>query len=278
MKYEIRNMTRKDLDIAIEWAAQEGWNPGLKDADCFYQTDPDGFFIGQLNGEPVATISAVKYNNEFGFVGFYIVKKEFRGQGYGHKIWQAASHHIKNVCTGLDGVVAQQESYESDGYIKAFNQFRFEEQDVRGARDNEILDIKDIPFEKILEYDNNIIKYNRKTFLKCWLNMEGTYACGIMRNDKVAGYGLIRACRNGYKIGPLFADDFIIAEKIYLALADYATGNTVYLDVPEANKIGFELAKKHVRKYVFETARMYKNGFLNQETDKIFGVTTFELG
>jgi hypothetical protein len=76
----------------------------------------------------------------------------------------------------------------------------------------------------------------------------------------------------------LFADDFIIAEKIYLALADYATGNTVYLDVPEANKIGFELANKHVRKYVFETARMYKNGWLNQETEKIFGVTTFELG
>lgn len=271
-------MTRNDLDVAIKWAAEEGWNPGLKDADCFYQTDPNGFFIGELNDEPIATISAVKYGNEFGFLGFYIVKNEFRGQGYGHKIWQAASDYLGNVCSGLDGVVAQQSSYESDGYVKAFNQFRFEEQDVRGARDSEILDIKDIPFEKILEYDNHVVKYNRETFLRCWLNMQGTYACGIMRDDKLAGYGLIRACKHGYKIGPLFADDFIIAEKIYLALADYATGNTVYLDVPEANKIGFELANKHVRKYVFETARMYKNGKLNQETDKIFGVTSFELG
>ncbi|HEX2788775.1 MAG TPA: GNAT family N-acetyltransferase [Ignavibacteria bacterium] len=274
-------MTRKDLDIAIEWAAQEGWNPGLKDADCFYQTDPNGFFIGELDGEPISTISAVKYGNEFGFIGFYIVKNEFRGHGYGHKIWQVASDYLKDICSGLDGVVAQQASYESHGYVKAFNQFRFEEQDVRGARESEILDIKNIPFEKIFEYDNHIVKYNRKTFLNCWLNMEGTYACGIMRkdkNDKVVGYGLIRHCRNGFKIGPLFADDFVIAEKIYLALADYATGNTVYLDVPEANKMGLELAKKYVRKYVFETARMYKNGFLNQETGKIFGVTTFELG
>jgi hypothetical protein len=271
-------MTRKDLDIAVEWAALEGWNPGLKDAECFYQTDPNGFFIGELNGEPIATISAVKYGNEFGFIGFYIVKKEFRGQGYGHKIWQVASDYLKNICSGLDGVVAQQESYESDGYVKAFNQFRFEEADVKGARDSEILDIKNISFDKIVEYDNNVVKYNRNIFLSCWLNMEGTNSCGIMRDDKIVGYGLIRACRNGYKIGPLFADDFIIAEKIYLALADYATGNTVYLDVPEANKIGFELANKHVRKYVFETARMYKNGWLNQETEKIFGVTTFELG
>jgi hypothetical protein len=30
------------LDQAMEWAAAEGWNPGLNDADCFHIADPTG--------------------------------------------------------------------------------------------------------------------------------------------------------------------------------------------------------------------------------------------
>jgi hypothetical protein len=29
-KYTIRTVHRKEVEIAIEWAEKEGWNPGLK--------------------------------------------------------------------------------------------------------------------------------------------------------------------------------------------------------------------------------------------------------
>jgi hypothetical protein len=45
---QIRPMTRDELDLAVEWAAQEGWNPGLADAECFHAADPEGFLIGVL--------------------------------------------------------------------------------------------------------------------------------------------------------------------------------------------------------------------------------------
>ena len=35
----IRPMRRADLDIAIDWAAAEGWNPGLDDAEAFLAAD-----------------------------------------------------------------------------------------------------------------------------------------------------------------------------------------------------------------------------------------------
>lgn len=70
MKYRIGHMSRKNLDTAIEWAAKEGWNPGLYDADAFYATDPQGFFMGFLGDEPVASLSAVSYGPDFGFLGF----------------------------------------------------------------------------------------------------------------------------------------------------------------------------------------------------------------
>ncbi len=83
--YQIRTMTRKDLDIAVDWAAKEGWNPGIYDTDVFYATDPKGFLLGFLGDEPIASISSVSYDDTFGFLGFYIVKPEYRGKGYGWK-------------------------------------------------------------------------------------------------------------------------------------------------------------------------------------------------
>lgn len=47
-EYRVRRMRREDVDLAIEWAAAEGWNPGLNDAESFFDTDPQGFFIGSL--------------------------------------------------------------------------------------------------------------------------------------------------------------------------------------------------------------------------------------
>ena len=34
----IRNMTRPEVDELVGWAAREGWNPGLHDAELFWST------------------------------------------------------------------------------------------------------------------------------------------------------------------------------------------------------------------------------------------------
>ena len=82
-QYTISPMSRADLDVAVGWAAAEGWNPGLEDADAFLAADPGGFLMGRLDGEPVACISVVRYGATYGFLGFYICRPEFRGQGLG---------------------------------------------------------------------------------------------------------------------------------------------------------------------------------------------------
>jgi len=70
-KLLIRPMQREELDLALAWAAAEGWNPGLDDAVPFYAADPQGFLIGLLDNEPVAMISAVTYGTGFAFMGFH---------------------------------------------------------------------------------------------------------------------------------------------------------------------------------------------------------------
>lgn len=41
----VRSMTLADLKLVISWAADEGWNPGIDDANNFYVADPQGFLL-----------------------------------------------------------------------------------------------------------------------------------------------------------------------------------------------------------------------------------------
>jgi ribosomal protein S18 acetylase RimI-like enzyme len=126
--YIIRTMIRQEVDISIEWAAAEGWNPGLYDANCFHTADPNGFLVGVLRDEPIATISVVKYGNSYGFLGFYIVRPEYRGRGYGMQIWDAGLAYLHGQTIGLDGVVAQQDNYRKSGFP-----WPIEISDIRGS-------------------------------------------------------------------------------------------------------------------------------------------------
>jgi len=100
-----------------------------------------------------------------------------------------------------------------------------------------------------------------------------------MQNGKLAGYGVIRQCRSGYKIGPLFADNTDLAESLLLALiSKIRPSEPFYLDVPEINHAATALAKRYDMNIVFETARMYTGKKPEMPLNRLFGVTSFELG
>src|SRR6478735_2002601 len=92
----IRSMTGDDLALALDWAAAEGWNPGLGDANAFRAEDPDGFLMAFVGEEPAAAISVVRYGEAFAFLGLYIAAPAFRGQGIGWRLWQAGLAHAGN--------------------------------------------------------------------------------------------------------------------------------------------------------------------------------------
>ena len=279
-RYTIRTMSRREVDIAIDWAAAEGWNPGLYDADCFYAADPNGFLVGLLGNEPVATISVVKYGDSFGFLGFYIVKPEYRGNGFGIQIWNAGLAYLRSRAIGLDGVVAQQSNYRKSGFTLAYGNIRY--QGTGGgdvAADPGIVRLSTIPFDEICEYDIPFFPDDRMQFLKRWIDQPESTAIGILQNRKLAGYGVLRICRSGYKVGPLFADSPEFAEHLFQALkAHVPEGIPIFLDTPAVNSAAVELAKRHDMIVAFETARMYSGKCPDLPINRLFGVTTFELG
>ncbi|MBI5572136.1 MAG: GNAT family N-acetyltransferase [Desulfomonile tiedjei] len=273
-------MTRQELDLAVDWAAAEGWNPGLSDAECFYRTDPGGFFIGLLDGTPIGSISAVAYGDSYGFLGFYIVRPEHRGRGFGIQLWHAAMERLKGRNIGLDGVVAQQDNYKKSGFRLASRNIRYQWMVVRqAAAGSGAIPLSKVAWDDILAYDLQLFGVERESFLECWITRPETTALGVLDGPNLAGYGVLRKCRNGFKVGPLFADTPPLADLLLQELtADLEPGSTVFLDVPEVNAQAVSLADAYGMTRVFETARMYTGEEPDIPLDRWFGVTSFELG
>jgi GNAT superfamily N-acetyltransferase len=275
----IRVMERADLDRAIEWAAGEGWNPGLKDAECFQAADPSGFLMARLGPEPVGSISVVRYSDAFGFLGFYIVRPDHRGQGFGYRLWQAGMSYLDGCTVGLDGVVAQQGNYARSGFVLAHRNVRFGGSlRIEAPRDERLQPIGPDLIDAVLAYDRPFFAGPREAFLRCWLSPNTRTAIAFVEDGTIKGYGVIRECRSGFKIGPLFANGEREAALLFQALAARAGGAPVFLDLPESNPTAARLANHYGLSPVFETARMYRGLRPDLPLSRTYGITTFELG
>ncbi len=277
--FTIRTMRPDEISTAIDWAAAEGWNPGLADAACFVVADPEGFLVGELGGEPAATISCVTYGDGFAFLGLYIVRKDLRGQGFGLRIWNAALAHAGHRVIGLDGVVERQPHYRMSGFSLAYANIRYGGVVVGShASGRGTVALADVPSGAIEADDATVFPAPRSAFLRAWLRAPGHRGRALMRDGRLAAWGVIRPCRAGFKVGPLVSDDRAGAETVLAALIDDVGGGETFLDVPAPNRDAVMLAESLGLKPVFETARMYTGAIPPLRLERVFGVTTFELG
>jgi GNAT superfamily N-acetyltransferase len=249
----------------------------MNDADSFYAADPNGYFVGELNGQVVGSISAVAYDDSYGFMGFYIVLSDLRGQGYGMRLWDAAIGYMGNRMIGADGVPAMLPKYETKGFRIAYRNVRFA--GPGGGREPVGLNrLEDVAFEELAAYDRAHVPAPRTAFLDLWVRQPGSFTRIAMEGGRIVGYGMARPSRNAFRIGPLFADDADIAETLFAAFRAYVGDRTLLFDVPEPNVAAVSMAKECGMEAAFETSRIYKNGVPELPLEQIFGVTTFELG
>ncbi|MFB6695933.1 GNAT family N-acetyltransferase [Streptomyces virginiae] len=281
--FEITGASAADMEMIRGWADEEGWNPGDSDRFAFAVADPGGFLVGRLDGEPVACISAVRYGAGFGFIGLYIARPDFRGRGYGIRLWRAGMERLDGRLVGLDGVVEQQDNYRKSGFRSAWNNIRVEgvPQGGEAADDDgdiEIVDAATLSFDLLAAYDRRFFPAPRDAFLSAWTGLPGRTALAAVRDGRVEGLGVIRPCSAAHRIGPLYAATPAVAAALLRRLARHAPGGLVSVDVPDANPEATALFKGLGLVPTFEAARMYTGPAPVVAMAELFGVTTLELG
>jgi len=279
--FEIATASANDVRLISDWAKDEGWNPGRTDHWAFHAMDPSGFLMGRLDGEPVASISVVRYGAGFAFLGCYIARPQVRGKGYGVKIWRAGMALAPGRNVGLDGVVAQQDNYRKSGFRLAWNNVRHEGAAPPGIKPPAgvtLVDARGVAFDRLAAYDRRFFPAARASFLAPWITAPERAALVALKDGEIAGFGVIRAGASSSRIGPLYAASSTIASALVSALGAAMPGAAVALDVPEINKGAVALATDLGLKPAFATARMYTGADPAVEITGFYSVTSFELG
>jgi hypothetical protein len=276
---DIGLLDMEGIRTAVEWARREGWNPGLRDAEAFAAQDPAGFLGLTVDGELAATISLVNYGPSFGFLGFYICRPDLRGKGHGLALWNAALELKPAHTIGLDGVTAQQDNYRKTGFVLAHANVRHGGLKPNGYAQNDrrlsALSAADAAAVDRFEQRHRLFPASRLRFLADWLHHN---AVALMRDGEITGYGVARPTHDGWKIGPLFAQDVGDAETILRGLLTRVPDGLIFLDTPGTNRAAVDLALSLRLQPMFETARMYRGPAPEIDTAKVFGITSFELG
>ncbi|KZL19510.1 Acetyltransferase (GNAT) family protein [Pseudovibrio axinellae] len=274
-------MGEDGLLTMLEWAAREGWNPGVDDAAPYFAADPKGYLGCYLDNQLVSMVSAVKYSPSFGFLGFYITHPKFRKQGYGSLVWREAMRLLEGHTVGLDGVLELQENYEKSGFKLVHKNMRYSGMpNVNIPMDQRLSIIGNGIIPSLVKYDSNYFPTERADFLNRWLEPMNPMRWGLylIEEGVIQGYGVIRAAIDGYRIGPLFAETPRGADLLFRGLAGSVKGEMVSIDLPLPNEDAVELAERYDLSPVSSTARMYKGQDPNLPLKNIYSFASYELG
>ena len=295
-QFKIRNIkTEEEFEsVIINWMVEEGWRPGLKDAECFFACDPTAAFVGELNGKPIACITMTKYSQRSTFGGCYIVSREYRGKGYGGMLRDAVLASVMpSRSIAISGLLNLEELYKRKGFRSQFYGARFDfHPSTAITRLSEMSErcpvnikwIEEVDLQALFRYDAAVFGVERHAFLSKWLRIPGKHGrVAINSEGSIVGYIVARPMfvkEDGYKIGPLFADSEAIAEKLLKAvfneLLQAEPAPVVCIDAP--TKRAKEMGEKLQGKKSFEMVYMVMYDLPDACFDKWFGMTTPELG
>ena len=278
MTPRFRAATLAEVAFVLDWAREEGWNPGIDDAPAFYASDPSGFFVAETDGIPAAAISVVNHGPDFSFLGLYICRPRYRGSGIGYALWSHALAHAGKRTVGLDGVPDQQANYRKSGFVLTGQTFRFSGT-PKGAKTDGIRPVRDADRSVLTALEARANGYVKPAFMAAWLSGSATRKTLVLdRGEGPAGFATLRHCAAGTKIGPLVAKSFKDAETLFLAAAHEAGPGQVILDVPDDTADLMSLCEGLGMSVTFNTARMYRGPAPAPDRSLVRSIATLELG
>lgn len=245
-----------------DWMVAEGWDPGYGDAQVAVALDKRALVISMLDSKPVSALSLLRVSEQYAFLGNYIVHPAFRGRGFGLATWRAVLPHAGARVIGLDTVPERLATYRDAGFTAAGATFTYQGAIARTfgrPADTHIRDLESSDYEAVVALDAACSPFERSAFLAAWLAANGTRTLVYADRGQVRGFGAIRPSRAGYRIGPLIAENPQAALALFDALAAPYPGELVYLNCPELNGPGGDIARSRGLERVGHTVRMYSH-------------------
>ncbi|MFC2012849.1 GNAT family N-acetyltransferase [Chloroflexota bacterium] len=248
MPYTIRHMLREETAGIFDWEKKTGWNFGVHDWGVMYDIDPDGYFVGVLDGEIIGCIGGVSYAGKYGYLTLFMVRPGFRGQRYGLALWKHALHYLNDEvgveCVGLDAVLEREKDYAKWGFHSDYRITGYT-YDVKDKFRRRYPPIEEKHFADIAEYDLKMFKVDRSSFIHDFIFKTDARTGVAYDGNKLVGFTIARPAWRGYKVGPVFADNAEVAEGLLESAMADLQGQMITIEIPEPNKSALKIARDY---------------------------------
>ena len=277
----------------------EGWMPAIDDVELAYSTDPQGLFVGELDGEQVSSISLVRHGESFAFIGYYNVIEEHRGKGYGLAIWKHALDTLPSSYNiALDTEAHLIPLYGKSGFKEThLNHRSMIDIAVSSAKLHNyttppeivVQPAKQVEFDKLSAYDNAAFGAPHHRFLKGLLDGPNTVTLAATSTaGEVVGFVAARKTiieEEGWKIAPLYADSEQIVRAILKEVLQEMSKDSpdrkvaiFNLSPREVNPGAHVLAEELDATRLMDMWRMYTKGPLEFAKERVYSFGSIDLG
>lgn len=246
-------MTVADIPLGLRLARQAGWNQIEADWRRFLAMQPDGCFVGELGGAPVATTAAFIFG-PVAWIAMVLVDADSRRKGIATTLLKHAldfldNHGVKTV--RLDATAAGQPVYEKLGFAPEYPLTRYQGTASEVGRASP----HDTPrragtlalpssIAEIAAFDHRMTATPRERMLARLFEESPDLTRILHRDGQLEGYVTGRRGANATLIGPCIATAWagptLLGETLSLC-----SSQPVFLDIPQDNAPAIEIAEKH---------------------------------
>ncbi len=289
----IKPLCVDDIDFVTEISRKEGFAPGIGDLAIYKNTDKQGLWVGWLGDDPIGCIAGVRYTENYGFLGLFLVINKYRGKGFGMQLWKKALSHLSDLsCIGLEAAPERVADYSKWGFTISSKTTRWhwlgdgkllENNVMNNYLDNfSFVEGSSIPQNAVEKFDEKRETTPRPHFLSSWLKHPAGKVMAVIDNEKRChGFGRIRPCLlqngDGWRIGPLMADNPDLLKILLKKLIESHPG-LIIIDSPGLNTSASEVFNRLGFKSESETFRMYRGSQPPVSMNDVYGLACLELG
>lgn len=234
---QIRRMTHADVPLGMRLVEEAGWNQTANDWGRFLAMEPEGCFVAEWDGRPVATATACRLGS-VAWIAAVLVEAALRGRGIGTRMVQHALAYLDDrgiQTVRLDATALGRPIYERLGFSTQSRVARFVGVARPGGFYDYVRTVSAEHFAAILDLDRLATGTDRRRLIEGLCHQEPGRLRAYYAPDGVLGYLMWRRGRLAIQLGPAVA----ASPEVGIALLETAMtdcqGELVYVDILAEN-------------------------------------------
>ena len=273
-------MTHDDLPLGLRLAAQAGWNQTEADWRRFLWLAPEGCFVAQWSGEPVATAAAFAFG-AIGWIAMVLVDEAFRHRGIATRLVERSLQYLdaQGVQTArLDATSLGRPVYERLGFLAEYQLLR-----MQGAVSSPSADPSFVPLPAdrvgaVCDLDAEVTGTQRGRLIQRLYAERPESATAMFEDEAAVGYAFLRPGRRAAQIGPAAAVSIAAGVAMLDRMLARCSAGPVFADVPADNRAAVEWAVAHGFVVQREYTRMVRGRRITDFPQRIWASSGPEKG